>query len=182
MTNEFFILLLKAPSWEQVTALIQVLVWPITLVVCLALFRRYLADVISRVGSFKAGSSGLEMTFQNKLESIQALPALKPAEGISKSAGQIQIQGGGLGTPYEQLLELRDVLNNKLTNKAKELNIPSTNITSLALSDKLKEVGGLTIQQAKAFNALIDLTNTASPEITQSQVNQVRNLVNNLDI
>lgn len=180
--NEHIIILVKAPSWEQFTALIQVLIWPLTVVICLALFRKHLADVIDRLGSFKAGSSGLEMTFQNKLDEALTLPALKPSAAIAKSGGSINIQGSKAGTPYEQLLELRDVLNHKIRAKANELNIDTSNMSNHAISQKLKEVGGITFQNSQAFETLIELTNAASQQITQAQVNQVRALVYNLDI
>ena len=94
----------------------------------------------------------------------------------------IKIKGSKGASPYEQILELRDVLNNKLHAKAKELNIDISNMSSQAICDKLKEVGGITYHQASAVTALFDLTNTASRDITQGQVNQVKSLVMNLDI
>ena len=178
--DEIF-LVLRAPTWVEIKDLIAVIIWPLTLVICFMIFRKQLRELIGRVGSFKATKDGLEMTFQDKLDDLKALPALKAA-GTSKSAGTIEIKGSKAGTPYEQLLELRDVLNNKIIGKAKGLNIETNNMSNLAISDKLKEVGGITLQQSKAFDALIDLTNSASPNITQSQVDQVRSLVHNLDI
>ncbi|NNK87156.1 MAG: hypothetical protein HKO90_02635, partial [Flavobacteriaceae bacterium] len=170
------------PNWTEIKDLIDVLIWPLTLIICFMIFRKQLRELIGKVGSFKATKDGLEMTFQDKLESIQTLPALKAVGGISKSGGQIKIKGSKAKSPYEELLELRDVLNSKIVGKARGLKIETDNMSNIAISDKLKEVGGITLQQAKAFKALIDLTNSASPKITQAQVNEVRSLVNNLDI
>ena len=99
---------------------------------------------------------------------------------ISKNAGQINIKGSRAETPFEQLLELRDELNHKIVRKAIEFKIPTENVSSHALLDKLKDVGAITIQNNRNIKALIKLTNSGSPSINQSQVNQVRGLFNAL--
>lgn len=183
MSIEVFLISLNAPSWAEVITLIETLIWPLTVIVCLAFYRGPLGNIIDRLGSVKASpTGGFELNFQEKLNETLALPALKSSGDTAKSGGTINIQGSTAGTPYEQLLEIRDVLNDKIRKRARDLNIDPTHMSNYAVSDKLKEVGGITYQQSKGYEALIELMNSANHNITQAQVNLVKSAVNNLDI
>ena len=168
-------------SMKEFIDLLTVVVWPLTLVIGLLLFKRHLSGAITSLGSFKATKDGIEMTFQNKIESAKKL--IGAGSGAqSKSGGQIKIKGSTATTPYQQLMEIRDALNSKIITKAHQHNIPTDHMSSLALSEKLKDIGAITIQKRNQFNALIDLTNSGNQNISQTQVNQVNNLYNALQL
>ena len=171
-------------TWKELTGLIQVIIWPITVLVGLLFFRKHLGSVISSLGTIKAGASGLEMTFQNKLDSVKDMIGLpeNASGGTSKSSGKLNMNTNSSGSPYQQLMELRDVLNSKIVNRAKELNLSTDNSSSLALIDELNRVGGITFKKMNEFKALIDLTNSADQNLNQNQLNQIKNLVLNLNI
>ncbi len=172
----------NGPTWQQVFDLITALFWPLTIIICLAMFRKNLAQKISSLDSLKATTSGLEASFSAKLDKLQSLPALEAPKGLAKSGGQIFVEGSGGGTPYEQLQELRDILNGKIISKAKDLNLKTENSTATAIASELKKVGGITIQKEQAFRELIELINLAPREIGQGQVNSIRSLISNLNL
>ena len=170
-------------TWEKITALITVIIWPVTVLTGLLFFRRHLGNVINSLGSFKVGAQGVEMTFQNKLESAQKYQigsgSMIPQ---SKSSGHINIKGSKAITPYEQLLEIRDALNNQIIRKAHKYDISTENISIPALCETLLNANRISRQSAHSFNILLDLTNSGSASITQSQVDQAKALYNNFKL
>ncbi|OUR92413.1 hypothetical protein A9Q87_08040 [Flavobacteriales bacterium 34_180_T64] len=170
-------------SMKEFIDLLTVIVWPLTLVIGLILFKKHLSSVIGSLGSLKAGKDGIEMTFQNKIENVQQLLGAGSESGaVSKSSGQIRIKGSTAVTPYQELMEIRDALNARIISKAQKHNITTEHTTSIALSEKLKDVGAITIQNFRLFGALVDLTNSGNPSINQTQINQVKTLYNSLQL
>lgn len=170
-------------SWEQFISLLNVVIWPLTILIGLLFFRKNLMSAMGNLGSLNVGPSGLAMTFQEKVDSVKDLIGIGDgaSEGQTKSSGKLNVRTAS-GTPYQQLMELRDVLNSKIVNRAKELNIATENTSSLVLLDELNRVGGITFKKMQAFKALIDLTNQADQKINQAEVDQIKYMVSNLSI
>ena len=177
---------------QHLIRIIEIIIWPATLIVVLILFKKNIKSIFDRVGSFEASATGLSMTFQEKIEETKKLVPITASasnsnSGGSKSKSSVKIPVGRKKsrkgqTPYESLLGIRDVLNNQIILKAQKHNINTKNLSSIEISNKLKEIGALTIQKAKAFQALIELTNSADSSISQDQVNQVDQLLENLNL
>jgi len=165
-------------DFQQFIDLVDKIIWPVTVLAGLLFFRKHLGNVISSLGTIKAGTDGIEMTFQSKIDDVQDLIGTGNSGAISKSSEHISILGSRAETPYQQLMEIKDTLNQKIVKKAIEFKIPTDNTSNSALIDKLKEVGAVTLQNARNINALIDLTNSGNPSINQSQVNQVKRIYN----
>lgn len=170
-------------TFEQLNQLIGHIIWPLTVLIILWMYRKHLSGVIKRLGSFEAGATGISMTFDNKLEETfedflpESTPQLK-----SKSSFQIKSDAQKITTPYHQLLNIREGLHNLIINKAQEFNISTVDKTSIELCQILKEKGEVSSKNARFFNALIDLTNTGDASITQFQVDKVKKLYNNLQL
>ena len=175
---------------RHVINIIEIVIWPATLVVVLVLFKNNITGVIDRIGSFEASATGLSMTFQEKIEETKKLVPLNISNsngGGSKSKSSVKIPAGRKKskkgqTPYQSLLAIRDALNKQIILKAQQHDLNTKDLGSIEISNKLKEMGGLTIQKTKAFQALIELTNSADPSISQDQVNQVDQLLENLNL
>lgn len=175
---------------QHLIRIIEIIIWPATLIVVLILFKKNIKSIFDRVGSFEASATGLSMTFQEKIEETKKLVPISASSSNSgglKSKSSVKIPVGRKKsrkgqTPYESLLGIRDVLNNQIILKAQKHNINTNNLSSIDISNKLKEIGALTIQKAKAFQALIQLTNSADSSISQDQVNQVDQLLENLNL
>ena len=169
-------------TWAELTSLIQAIIWPLTVLLGLLFFRKHLGKVISSLGSIKAGASGFEMNFQSALDDAQIKIGGGSGSGKAKTAGHINFEGSDSGTPYEQLLSIRDALNSKIIQIAQKYKIPVENISSQKLCIRLLEGNYISRQNARNFNVLLKLTNSGSPEINQSQVDQVKALYNNLQL
>jgi hypothetical protein len=175
---------------QHIISIIEIIIWPLTLIIILILFKNNITGIFDRVGSFEASATGLSMTFQEKIEETKKLVPIDPLASISdgtKSKSSVKIPVGRKKsmkgeTPYQSLLAIRDDLNNQIIRKAQQHNLSTKNLSNIEISDKLKAMGGLTIQKAKAFQALIELTNSADPSITHDQVNQVYQLFQNLNL
>lgn len=168
-------------DWSQIIELVGIMIWPLTCLVIIILFKAKISNLFSKVENFKITKDGVEASFQNKLESVQELLGAATGGGISKSGKKINIKGSD-STPYNQLLEIKDALNSQIQDKAKEFNLETKGLTLIEISDKLKEIGAMTLQKAKLFNALVDLTNSGNPAISQAQVNQVKTLYLSLQL
>ncbi|KAA5824381.1 hypothetical protein FPF71_09365 [Algibacter amylolyticus] len=165
---------------ELIVKLVEILIWPLTLLIILFLFRKYLAKTFERLGSIKADRTGLSLTFEKKLtEAKQLLQNIQP-NAVSKSAPQISITPNGSKSPYQQLVDLKVNLENQLVSLAKSNTVDPENLTSIMLSDKLKETGVLSINNEKLISAILDIINSADSSISQQQVNEVKTLYNNV--
>ena len=53
---------------QHLIRIIEIIIWPATLIVVLILFKKNIKSIFDRVGSFEASATGLSMTFQEKIE------------------------------------------------------------------------------------------------------------------
>lgn len=175
---------MEKQTLEQIINLLDVIVWPLTVLIGLLFFRKHIGKVIGSLVSIKAGAQGFEINFiEEQLQEATKQIGIGSFESQSKSGGGINIKGSQAETPYEQLLEVRDALNNKIISKATKENIPTEDVTALALCDELLEINIISRQNARNFNTLLKLTNIAGGSaITQIQVNQIKALYNNLKL
>ncbi|NND52469.1 MAG: hypothetical protein HKN54_08680 [Flavobacteriaceae bacterium] len=162
--------------FTEITELVEVLAWPMAVVAILLIYKKYISGVISRVGSFKADASGISMTFQDKIEQAVS-QAPKLLKSVSKSGVSMMSD-----SPNDQLKKCNIQLENDLKRKGRRNNIDVSNLSVNELADKLIDTGGLTTQKAKAVKALYELTKANDPKISQSQVDQVKLMVNELDL
>ncbi len=172
-------------TWKEFISLITVVIWPLTVIICFLFFRRKLIEIMGSISSFRAGPDGIEFTtFEKDLKATEEQFHISETAsgGISKSSGSLNMNLSLSGTPFQQLMELRGVLTNKIGKRAEELNIPIENASSSILVEKLKEVGGITIKKARSFNTLLALINKADKKVTQSQVDRIKNMVLNFSI
>jgi hypothetical protein len=86
--------------FQQVINLLEIIIWPITLLIGLLFFKDQIAKVINSVGSIKAGASGFEMSFINeKLQEATKKIGIG-SDGIkAKAGGSINPKSGGSINP-----------------------------------------------------------------------------------
>ena len=176
---------------EQLIKIIEIIIWPATLVIVLFMFKKNITGIIGRIGSIEASASGLSMTFQEKIEETKKLlpeAVLSPSKDQSgtKSKSSLKIPSRKKKitgqTPYQTLLAIRDALNKEIIMKAHQHDVNTKGKSSIEISNELKGIGVITIQKAKAFQSLLELTNSADPGISQDQANQVNHLYENLNL
>ena len=176
-TNELWV------TFENINQLISHIIWPLTVLIILWMYRRHLSGVIKRLGSFEAGATGISMTFDNKLEETfnDFLPA-ETSEIKSKSGVQIKSSLKKPNIPNHQLLNIREGLHNLIISKAQEFNISTVDKSSVEICEILKEQDNISIKNARFFKALIELTNSGDTSINETQVNKVKELFSSLKL
>ncbi|PTM06624.1 MAG: hypothetical protein DA407_11585 [Bacteroidetes bacterium] len=197
----------KPETLEQIINLLDVIIWPIAMIIGLLLFKNHIGKVISSLGSIKAGATGFEMNFiEDKLQEATKLIGIgsngitakdgggiipKDGGGIipKDGGGIIPKSGGGIinkkshaETPYQELLELQDDINQKLKNIATIKDITLNGSSNFSITGELAEHNVINKQIAYQLKTLIELTNIGlnSPKITYDQVIQMKKLFNNI--
>lgn len=168
---------------EQITRLLEVVIWPLTVFAGLLLFRKHFSKLINSIGSIKAGAQGFEMNFiEEKLQEVTKLIGINSSDILAKSGGGIIPKSSHADSPYQELLELQDTINQKLKEILSAKNIPITGISNFALVSSLSDNSIIDGQKARQLKSLIELTNLGlhAPNISKSQVEQMKTLFYNI--
>ena len=169
-------------NFELFIQLVDSVIWPVTLLLVLLIFRRNLADVILRLGTLKADKTGFELSFDKKIEATKKLfQQIKPAT-IAKSGKDIQAFNEENDTPFGTILKVRSDLINYLKVISEKNDIQGKGLLPEQLSEKLKETGVITIQQTKMINAMLEVTAAANASATERQARDVENLMKKIEI
>lgn len=171
--------LFQHPSdFELIIKLLEVIIWPLIFFFIMAMFRKQIAQIIDRLGSLKADSTGVSLVFEKKLaEAKQLVAKIQP-----KATADIVVSSDTQDLPYHQLITLRAQLEHQLHDLAQNNHIDNSNSSSFDILEKLKETGALNIKNAKAIHVLVDLINAADATTTQRQVNEVKALLNKIQL
>lgn len=185
-------------TFQKIIGLLEVIVWPLTVFGGLLLFRKHFSKLISSLGSIKAGAQGFEMNFiEDKLQEATKLIGIGTSGIVAKDGtGIIPKDGGSIipkdskivpkkshaETPYQELLELQDMINQKLKLKATQNGITSNGSSNFALTNVLVDNDIINNHTAHQLKTLIELNNFGlnSPKITYNQVSQMKKLLNNI--
>ena len=158
--------------FTEVTDLIDKIVWPLAVVAILLIYKKYLSGVISRVGSFSANTSGISLTFQDKLDQLPSSVKLLTKSGVHVLPD----------SPNEQLRTIRSQMEIDLKVFATNNGIDDPDLSMSEIFAQLKDKGKMTNQKSKAFITLYELAGSMDPGISQSQVDQVKLMVNDLNL
>jgi len=184
---------------EQIINLLDVIIWPIAMILGLYMFKKHIGKIISSLGSIKAGAQGFEMNFiEDKLQEATKLIGIGSSGIHAKEGGGINPKdGGGINpkssggitpkkshaeTPYQELLELQDSISQKLKSIASQNGITTTASSNFALTSELDDRNIIKGDLSSQLKTLIELNTLAlnSPKITFEQVSQMKILFKNL--
>lgn len=148
---------------ELTLKLVEALIWPLTILIILIIFRNQFKGVLGRIGSINASSTGFSMTFDKKIEQAKKLlRGINPSKILSKESTEAFIDAKeSKETSFSNLLDIQANLNTFLIDIAKSSNITFQNKSSSTLSSELKEVGIITFQKFKLIESLLDIINSA---------------------
>ena len=174
------------PALELVNNFIGNIVWPLTLLVLIWMFRHHLKDLLGKLTSIDASSTGISLNFDKEVdEAIETLlpmnnsPEIRTKSGVSIGKKEVEKKPG---TPFHQIMDLREKLSHRIILKAQENDILTEGKSSIELNNELLKKGSISFKDSKYFQVLVDLTNASDSNVTQSQVNKVKMLYNNLKI
>lgn len=195
--------------FQDIVHLIDVIIWPIALIIGLYMFKGQIAKVINSIGSIKASTTGFEMNFmESKLDEATKLIGLGSTGIISKSNESIISKDGAsiipksseniipksseniipkrshAESPYQMLIELQDAINAKLTYKAKQKGITVAGSSNFALTNDLADRDIIDTHTTTKLKTLIELNTIGlnSTKITHDQVIKMNKLFNNITL
>ncbi|MFK2820777.1 hypothetical protein U0L90_11670 [Flavobacteriaceae sp. LMIT009] len=177
-------------TWENLISILEAAIWPITVIVCLYLFKKQIASIINRFESANVSATGVSFKLQKAAELIgEGSTALLPKSGssiipkdgssiIPKDGSSIIPKDGSsiipkssditpspvrnhAESPYQGLIELQDAILEKLTNAAKEKGYTTTSSSNFDLVNDLVENKLIDKHTAHKLKTLIEL-NTMS--------------------
>ena len=100
------------PILEIITTFIGHIVWPITLLALILIFRNHLKNLFGKLSSIDASSTGISLRFEQEIDTAieELLPVEEGPKFMSKSGvqiGQKEMEKEPL-TPFHQIMELRE--------------------------------------------------------------------------
>ena len=163
-------------NFEMVVRITEIVIWPVTALIIVLLFRRKIMGVIHRVGSFKASTSGVEMTFAPQLDAAKKLFSKLRPNAVSKSTPALENSTSYSGSPYEQLKQIESELQQTVVELAQEAGISPTGKSNLQLCNALEKSGVVNNENSKLMQALFHVIHKADKSVSQNQVNEIISL------
>jgi len=169
-------------NFEVLVQLIDILIWPITFILLLLIFRRNFSEAIQRLGTLKADRTGIELSFEKKIEATKKLfQQIKPAVQ-SKASADIQVFPKEDQSAYSRILQIHNNVIKDLKTISEKENLKVEGNPPEIIAEKLKEIGGITIQQSKMIKALLEVTESADTSANKLQANEIENLYKKIEI
>ncbi len=172
----------ETATLEMVIKLIDSIIWPVTLLLIVLIFRRKLNNAFQRLGSIKADSSGIAINFDKQLEDTKKIfNAIKP-KAIAKEAIGIKTYMNQSDTPYKQILDVRSSIINYLKLKSEAASLNTDSLLPNQISKSLLNLHKIEPDQAKMIDAMLELTKNANANTTQEQADIVDTLFEQINI
>jgi len=192
--------------WKNLIDTLDVIIWPLALILTLFLFRVQIKNMMDRFKSLKVTKDGAEFTLDNELDNFAKEAGMAKSDNlligvgqpISKSGGDIIPKGSGdiipksdkkispkkshAESPYQELLELKEAINQKLNSIANQNGINTSTSSNFAITSILAEQDMISSDAAHKLKKLIELNNIGlnTPTITHDQVSKMKRIFNNI--
>ncbi len=204
----------KPDTINQIINLLDVIIWPLAIILSLYLFRKQIKGMMDRFKSLKITKDGAEFSLGDEVDDFSKVAGMAESDNlligvgqpISKSSGDIIPKGSGdiipkgsgdiipksdktvtpkkshAESPYQELLELKDAINQKLNKIAIQNGINTSTSSNFTLTSVLEEQNKISSDTARKLKKLIELTNKGlnSPGITHDLVSKMKRIFNNI--
>jgi len=203
--------------WKNLIHTLDVIIWPLAIILSLYLFRKQIKGMMDRFKSLKVTKDGAEFILDNELDNFAKEAGMAKSDNlligvgqsISKSGGDIIPKSGSdiipkgssdiipkidnkvtpkkshAESPYQELLELKEAINQKLNSIANQNGINTSTSSNFAITSVLAEQEMISSDAAHKLKKLIELNNkalNASSNITHDQVSKMKRIFNNISI
>ncbi|WP_152558121.1 hypothetical protein [Altibacter lentus] len=158
--------------FELLVNLIEVVIWPVTLLVILFYFRRSFQEIFKRMGSLKVDSSGIAMTFEKLLEETKDKFKKTKPEAVAKGNIDLQ-QHSDIRTPFEQVMDIKVLMENSLFELAEEAQLDTQGKTPVLLAHELARKNVISHENSELMRSLLILVNSAKPDISRRQAEEI---------
>jgi hypothetical protein len=159
---------------QDVIKLIEVLIWPLSLVIVILMFRKNISASFNRLGSITASSSGLSLNFESALEAAQEVFEQGDSSGSSKSFGK-------LGTettlkPYETLVDIKKSIESLLLKLAIEHSVTIAGKSQESIVADLAQRNIINPKKSLKFQRLVAAVDAAPMSISHNQAAQLQEM------
>lgn len=154
--------------------LLEVVIWPGTILIILYWFRAQFKTVFSRVTDIQASATGVSMSFSEQLEATKKLARRISGDGTSKSSPLIDVSPDN--ARLKEVKSLEGGVKAHLLEIAQNANIEIGDKSIRSLNENLKEKGLLQFNKSKLISSFIDLTSSATAAVTEEQLNDVKEI------
>lgn len=168
-------------TFELIIKLVEVIIWPLCLFVILLIYKRDFAKAFQRLGSIKADTSGISMVFDQKIEAAKNLAKQIAPNNTQKMSTEILVDNNN-HHPYDQLKKMQFELESKLNKIAQNYKIPLANQSPTEGLQKLKEIGAVSIQNAKLIDLFLDIANSADKKISLKNLTDCKFIYNSIQL
>ncbi len=166
-------------NFELIIRLIEVIIWPVTLLAIFILFRKNFEGAFKRLGALKADSSGISLTFEKELEKAKSTFEIYKPEEMAIGKSNLDIQSIN-DPPYQQLMTIKKSLEKALIDLATEEEIEVSSKSFPSLCDALTAKGIINPEKSELTQSLLKVVNLAGTNITSSQIHQIKKMYNAL--
>lgn len=168
-------------TFEFIIRLIEVIIWPFCFLLISLIYKSHFARAIQRIGSIKADATGISMVFDQKIEAAKNLAKQIAPNNTQKMSTEILVDNSN-HHPYDQLKKLQFELESKLNKIAQNYKIPLTNQSPTEGLQKLKEIGAVSIQNAKLIDLFLDIANSADKKISLKNLTDCKFIYNSIQL
>jgi hypothetical protein len=168
--------------YNVIVKFIEVVIWPLTILIVLIIYKKNFNEAFNRIGSLKADASGISFTFEKKIEAAKGLLKEINPKVTAKSVKSISVNlPKSVTSELKQLFDIQTEIDKKILDLAKINNLSIINFNRVDMIAQLEEVGIITHQKAKIFETIIDIIHSADNAVKQHQVDVVKDLFNKLN-
>ena len=153
--------------------LIEVIIWPVTILTILFWFRSQLKSNLSRLNSFDASASGVSMSFSERLEQAKQMAQSISVSSTAKDGVGIN---PGASKNYQELKQLSSKMQANLQAEAQASNIATQGKSMDEIVSSLKESGKMKFEKAQLINSFFELSNAAEKNISDHQLKDLESI------
>ena len=148
--------------------ILEVIIWPGTLLLVIFWFRKQLQTVFSRLNNIDASATGVSMSFSDAVAAAKRKALNLAGENISKSTTSIKpSMVSEIGSMKKSILQdLRKIAtNNNIKTEGQDLK---------SLNDKLTSGGMIIHEKSALIKAFIDIDKLAHKDINSQELEDVK--------
>lgn len=154
---------------DSLIALLDVIIWPSTVLIFIYWFRKPFRVVFSRLNNIDASATGISMSFSEKVSA-----AKKKAETLINSTAQSK--GGISINPgiKDEITNMKNKLESEMNAIAAGKGIDVQGLDIVKTTEVLKKKGIVNIEKANLIHAFLDISGSAHEHIPNDEMEDIK--------
>lgn len=174
-------ILLLHESMQHFIDLLEILIWPLTLLCIILLFKKNFQNVFNRLASIDASTSGISMTFKELAKEAHELAEDVVPLAIAKSGIKIgPSRNQDYQSPREIVRAVQSDIESLVRQMAKDKGMPTENSSLNDITQRLEDTGAIDSKHRKLIDRICRLIAISDQNVTAAQAKQINDLRNAL--